>query len=141
MAITSAAYSTNRNGPNTEPCGTPHVSLTGEDVAPSKTTACVRSVTKEVSHFSTFPFSLYDISSRRNNQGCERDLHVRDRDETETFNIASETRPRRDVHQNFTRPRRDRDVRFFVRDETETEKSQKLSETRPKHYKTILVST
>jgi len=39
-------------------------------------------------------------------QGCERDLQVRDRDETETFNIASETRPRRDVHQNFTRPRR-----------------------------------
>ena len=53
-------------------------------------------------------------------QGCERDLHVRDRDETETFDIAFETRPRRDVHQNFTRPRRDRDVVFFVLDETET---------------------
>ena len=73
------------------------------------------------------------------NQGCERDLHVRDRDETETFDIASETKPRRDVHQNFTRPRRDRDVRFFVQDETET--SQKLSETRPRQSKTILVFT
>ena len=53
-------------------------------------------------------------------QGCERDLHVRDQYKTETFNIASETRPRRHVHQNFTRPRRDRDVRFSVRNETET---------------------
>jgi len=33
----------------------------------TKTIACVWSVTKKVSHFSTCPLSLYDISSRRNN--------------------------------------------------------------------------
>ena len=39
-------------------------------------------------------------------QGCARDLLDRDRDETETLSILSETRPRRDVLD----PRRDRDI-------------------------------
>ena len=50
--------------------------------------------------------------------GCKRDVEVLDRDETETFGLQFETRPR-PCH--FSRDRdRDRDVRFWVRDETET---------------------
>ena len=47
-------------------------------------------------------------------QLCKRDLVVWDRDKTETFDFQSETRPRPSTF--FTRPRRDRDVRFRVRD-------------------------
>ena len=54
-------------------------------------------------------------------QGCKRDLSLRDRDETETFGFWSETRPRPRPSCNSTRPRRDRDVWFLPRDETATE--------------------
>ena len=52
-----------------------------------------------------------------NCQGCKRDLGVRDRDETETFDFLPETRPRRDPPTIF----RGRDLWFWARDETETE--------------------
>jgi len=42
-------------------------------------------------------------------QGCKRDLGVRDRDETETFDFQSETRPRPRPSHTLPRPRRDRD--------------------------------
>src|SRR5664279_117840 len=63
--ITSAAYITNSRGPKTEPCGTLHISFTGDDVLPSKLTSCVLPVTNEVSHLSTVSLSLYDVSRRR----------------------------------------------------------------------------
>jgi len=52
------------------------------------------------------------------NQGCKRDIEVRERDETEMFHFQSETRPR-PTPSHFSRDR-DQDIRFWVQDETET---------------------
>src|SRR4051812_42236769 len=49
-------------------------------------------------------------------QGRRRDLGVQDPKEIETFNITSKTKPR--PSPNSSRPRRYRDVQFWVRDET-----------------------
>jgi len=62
-------------------------------------------------------------------RGCIRNVAVRDREKTETFDFRSETRPRLRPSKIFSRPRRDRDLRFSDRDETETETLPDLLET------------
>jgi len=56
-------------------------------------------------------------------QGCERDLQVRDRDETETRPRRLTLHPRRERDETFTKTLRDRD---------ETETLDFLFETRPR---------
>ena len=60
---------------------------------------------------------------------CKRDLHVRDRDETETFDFIFETRPRRDVPTKLTR-----------RDETETFQNQVSRPSRDRDVETETTS-
>jgi len=58
---------------------------------------------------------IIQFSFNEKNVTCKRDPEARDRDETETFDFQSETRPRR----SHISPRRDRDV-GKMRLETET---------------------
>jgi len=67
------------------------------------------------------PFRVSCLVQASTQQGCKRDLSLRDQDETETFGFWSETRPRPRPSCNSTRPRRDRNIWFLPRDETETE--------------------
>jgi len=66
--VTSAQYNRNKIGPNTLPCGTPHMMADPVDFSPAKLTDCIRLVTNEWIHSITGP--------RMPNADCRRSIKM-----------------------------------------------------------------
>jgi len=60
----SAVYSTNKMGPRTDPCGTPHRRWTIEDLVSPRRTCCVRPHRYDWNHLSAHLVTPYEISKR-----------------------------------------------------------------------------